>query len=117
MRLKFILPVPMKEEVLRIWESQVPKNLLREGDELRFAAAKNSGTILDSYYDDMLADFFVLEEGVRAQKEGYDAVVVYTMSDSGLQALRSRLDMPVIGAGLASLHFACMLGDKFSVVT
>ena len=117
MRLKFIIPVPIKEEVLRIWESQIPKSLLREGDEVRFVGAKNSGTILDSYYDDALADFFVLEEGVRAQKEGYDAVIVYTMSDSGLQALRSRLDIPVVGAGVTSLHFACMLGDKFSVIT
>jgi allantoin racemase len=117
MKLKFILPVPMKEEVLRIWESQIPKNLLREGDEIRFAAVRNSGTILDSYYDDTLADLFVLAEAVGAEKEGYDAVVVYTMSDSGLQAIRSRLDIPAIGAGVASLHFACMLGDKFSVIT
>ncbi len=117
MKAKFLLPVPMKEETLRVWESQIPENLIRKGDEIKFIGVKNSGTILDGYYDDSLADFFVLAEGLRAQKEGYDVIVVYTMSDSGLQALRSRLDIPVIGAGIAAVHFACMLGDKFSIIT
>ncbi len=117
MKLKFILPVPMSESALRNWELQIPKNLLRENDVIKFTGVSNSGTILDSYYDDMLSDFFVLAEGARAEKEGYDAVIVYSMSDSALQALRSRLDIPVIGAGVAALHFACMLGDKFSIIT
>ena len=117
MKLKFILPVPMSESALLNWESQIPKNLLHENDVIKFTGVSNSGTILDSYYDDALSDFFVLAEGARAENEGYDAVVVYSMSDSALQALRSRLDIPVIGAGVAALHFACLLGDKFSIIT
>ena len=117
MKVKFIVPVPMSENALSIWESQIPKNLLRENDVIKFTGVSNSGTILDSYYDDTLSDFFVLAEGARAENEGYYAVIVYSMSDSALQALRSRLDIPVIGAGVAALHFACMLGDKFSIIT
>ena len=39
------------------------------------------------------------EAGVTAQEDGYDAVCIDTMSDSGVNALRSMLDIPVIGPG------------------
>ena len=51
------------------------------------------------------------------EEEGFDAVCIDTVSDSGLYALRSRLSIPVFGPGQAALHAACMLGHKFSVIT
>ena len=39
------------------------------------------------------------------------------MSDSGVAALRSVLDIPVIGPGRASMLTAMLLGSRFSVVT
>ena len=39
------------------------------------------------------------------------------MSDSGLTALRSRLDIPVVGPGQACFLTASMLGHQFSVIT
>jgi Asp/Glu/hydantoin racemase len=39
------------------------------------------------------------------------------MSDSGLSALRSVLDIPVIGPAKASYFVAFMLGGRFSVLT
>jgi allantoin racemase len=39
------------------------------------------------------------------------------MSDSGLAALRSRLDIPVVGPGQACFLTAAMLGHQFSVIT
>ena len=44
-------------------------------------------------------------------------ICIDTMSDSGMNALRSALEIPVIGPGKASMHMACMLGHKFSVLT
>ena len=54
---------------------------------------------------------------MTAEQDGYDAVCVDTMSDSGVNALRSVLDIPVIGPGRASYNMALMLGNKFSVLT
>jgi allantoin racemase len=39
------------------------------------------------------------------------------MSDSGVTALRSRLSIPVVGAGQASYLAACLLGHRFSIIT
>jgi len=40
-----------------------------------------------------------------------------TVSDSGLQVLRSRLSIPVVGPGQVAFHLAGILGQRFSVVT
>jgi len=44
-------------------------------------------------------------------------VVVDTVSDSGVRALRSRLSIPVIGPGEAAFHMAMSLGKKFTILT
>jgi allantoin racemase len=58
----------------------------------------------------------VLEAGVSAVEDGFDAVVVDTASDSGVDALRSVLDVPVVGPGRASMLFALTLGKRFGVL-
>jgi allantoin racemase len=73
--------------------------------------------LLDSYHDGALADVALFEAGRSAQEDGYDAVCIDTMSDSGVNALRSVLDIPVIGPGRCSYLTALMLGDRFSVLT
>jgi allantoin racemase len=85
--------------------------------EVEFVAVKNGAALGDSYYDAMLMDMFVFEAGLRAEQEGYDAVCIDTVSDSGMYALRSRLSIPVLGPGQVSFHLAGILGQKFSVIT
>ena len=91
--------------------------LIAAGFDVEFKAVTYGAALGDSYYDAMLMDMSVFEAGLSAQTDGYDAVCIDTVSDSGMYALRSRLDIPVIGPGQASLHVASMLGHKFSVVS
>ena len=117
LKIKMILPVPLPHAALAAFEAQVPPSLNRSDLQIDFCSAKNGGKILDSYYEMTLADAFVLEAGLSAESEGYDAVCINSMSDSGLSALRSRLTIPVVGPGQACFLTAAMLGHKFSVVT
>ncbi len=87
------------------------------GMEVDFVAVKWGAALGDSYYDAMLMDMSVFEAGLKAQEEGYDAICIDTVSDSGMYALRSRLTIPVIGPGQTSFHIACCLGHKFSIIT
>jgi allantoin racemase len=116
-RIKMILPVPMPPEALAGFARQIPPHLVSSGIAVDFVAASGGGALLDSYYEATLADAFVLEAGASAEEEGYSAVCVNSMSDSGLSALRSLLTIPVVGPGAASLLLACMLGKKFSILT
>ncbi len=116
-KILMILPVPMPSEALANFAAQIPPALLRDDIQVDFVAAKSGGVILDSYYEMTLADAFSLEAGMRAENEGYSAICVNSMSDSGINALRSRLNIPVIGPGQSCVLLACMLGEKFSILT
>ena len=116
-RIKMIMPVPMPPEALAAFESQIPPSLRRKDVSIDFVAVKEGAKILDSYYEMTLADAFVLEAGMSAEAEGYDAVCINSMSDSGLAALRSRLTIPVVGPCQSCLLTACMLGEKFTILT
>ena len=117
MRIRFISPFPLDEEGLKLRRAQLPDELIKSGNEVTFVPVKNSGAWLDSDYDATIADLLIFEAGLNAEKEGYDAVCIDTMSDSGLDALRSRLNIPVVAPAVASMHLACMLGHKFTVIT
>ena len=112
-----VLPVPIPDEALAAFEAQVPVSLQRPDLQIDFCAAKNGGKILDSYFEMTLAVAFVWAAGRSAPAVGYAAVCINRMSDSGLAALRSRLDIPVVGPGQACFLTAAMLGHQFSVIT
>jgi allantoin racemase len=116
-RIKMIMPVPMPATALSAFEAQIPGSLRRSDLAVDFVAVREGARILDSYYETTLADAFVLEAGATAEDEGYDAVCINSMSDSGLAALRSRLGIPVVGPGQSCLLMACMLGYRFSIIT
>ncbi len=116
-RIKMIFPVPMSETTRPLVESQLPASLMRPDIDVSFVGAGQVMTLADSYYDMALMELAVIEAGIKAEDEGYDAVCVNTVSDSGLSALRSRLSIPVLAPGIAAFHTACMLGQKFSILT
>ena len=116
-RAKMILPVPLPAAALRAFALQIPDSLRRPDIALDFVGCRAGATSLDSDYESTLANAFVLDAGATADAEGYDLVCSFSMSDSGVAALRSRLKIPVVGAGHAALALAAQLGHRFSVIT
>jgi allantoin racemase len=117
MRIKYIIPFPFDDEGIANRAAQIPGELLGPETEVQCVPVRNSATLVDCYYEDLVFDMYITEAGLRAEEEGYDAVIMDTVSDSGMYALRSRLSIPVIGPGLVSFAVATMLGKKFSIVT
>lgn len=117
MKVKFVVPLPVDEKGRKNREAQLPKRLIHPNIDVKFVPVKNSGTWADSHYDFLLFDFFVFEEALSAEEEGYDAVCIDTMTDSGMAAIRSRLKIPVVGPAVATMHLAGVLGNKFSIIT
>jgi allantoin racemase len=58
----------------------------------------------------------VIAAGLRADREGYDAVVIATLPDLGLEELRTLVDIPVVGLGQASTLITSTVGDKAGIV-
>ena len=112
-----IVPFAMSADNLLLRQQQLAG--LQFGPELVFdyRCVKAGPVNYSSHHDFVLADASIFEAGCRAQDEGYAAVCIDTMSDSGVAALRSVLDIPVFGPGKVSMLTALMLGDRFSILT
>lgn len=117
LRIKVIVPIPMDAAGVAHRAAQLPPHLVAPGFRPEFAAVRWGAALGDSYHDMLLMDWTVFQAGINAEKEGYAAVVIDTVSDSGLRPLRSRLQIPVVGPGEAAFHMAMMLGKKFSILT
>jgi Asp/Glu/hydantoin racemase len=58
-----------------------------------------------------------IDNGVEAERAGYDVYVLGHFQDPGLYELRATLQIPVIGVGEASLFAAAQLGRRIGLVT
>lgn len=116
-RIKYIIPFPFDEEGIANRAAQIPAHILGPDTVVECVPVRNSITNLDSYYEATLLDAYVTEAGLLSEKEGFDAVCMDTVSDSGLYALRSQLSIPVIGPGLVSYCVASMVAKRFSIIT
>lgn len=116
-RIKVIVPIPMDEAGVANRALQLPAAVIAPGFRPEFSAVGWGAGLGDSYHDMLLMDWTVFQAGIDAESQGYSAVVVDTVSDSGLRALRSRLSIPVVGPGEAAFMMAMMLGKKFTVLT
>jgi Asp/Glu/hydantoin racemase len=116
-RVLVIVPFAMSPENLALRRAQLVGIDLSPALQFDFRPVKAGPANYSSHHDFVLADVANFEAGCGAQTEGYSAVCIDTMSDSGVAALRSVLDIPVFGPGKVSMLAALMLGDRFSILT
>ena len=112
-----IVPFPMSEENLAARRQQLKAVSLSPDLNFVFRSVRAAPRNYVSQADMVLADMGILEAGLDAEKEGFDAVCIDTMSDSGVAALRSVLSIPVIGPGRTAMLTALTLGHQFSIIT
>lgn len=63
-----------------------------------------------------LLDLQVIENALRAEREGYDAVAISCFYDPGLEAARSSVGIPVAGICESTLLVARSVGRSFALV-
>ena len=60
----------------------------------------------------------MLRKLLEIRNEGkYEAVIIGCAGDPGLRPARELMDIPVIGPAESSYHFACMISDRFSILS
>ena len=72
---------------------------------------------IESEFDEAMCQPDTILKIIEAEKEGCDGVVIDCMGDPGLQGARECVSIPVIGPCETAMHYASMLGHKFSVLT
>ena len=72
---------------------------------------------IEGYYDEAFALPGLLAEIGRAEREGAQAAVIACFDDTGLDAARAMVRMPVIGICEAAMMTAAFIAKRFTVVT
>ena len=67
-------------------------------------------------YDRLLTELVTLDAAEKAIEDGYDALLIDSFGDYAIDAIRAATDVPVVGAGEASLAAAARYG-RFTIVT
>ena len=115
-RVLVLVPFALDEDAIAKRREQTSEVTLRPGVVFDFRPVAAGPTAFMSPHDWALMDIALFEAGLSAQDDGYDAVVIDTVSDSGADALRSVHDIPVLAPGRASLLFALSLGRRFGIL-
>jgi allantoin racemase len=115
MRINFINPFGTSQYNTLIAETLTP--YLRKGAELVVTNTTNCPENIDYYYSKHLVEEAVFNEVIKAEKDGFDAVIVGCCYDPGVRVARELVDIPVVGPLEATMLFAPYYGHDFVVVT
>jgi allantoin racemase len=85
-----------------------------QGTEISINGLSPHRAIVEQYrYLEFLDTTEVLGNGLRAEREGYDAFLIGIIFDPGLSELGELLNIPVLGLRESSVHVACLMGRLF----
>jgi len=87
------------------------------GTDIDAVNIKRGPDSIESEYDEEMAAPFVLQEVVKAEKDGMDGVVLFCFGNIAIHASREAVSIPVIGLGEAAEVLAIFLGDRFSILS
>lgn len=91
------------------------RKVARPGTEIIATQPKSGPECIQGFLD-IARSYHGLEEEVGRQND-VDAIIVACFDDTGVDALRCLVDIPVIGIGEAAFHAATFVSCRFSVVT
>jgi allantoin racemase len=87
------------------------------GTEIVVQGLSPHRAVADQYrYLEFLDTVEVLERGLQAESEGYDAFLIGNIFEPGLHELREALNIPVLGLRESAVHVACLMGATFSII-
>jgi len=115
-KIKVIVPILASDAGLKSL-AETYRKLVRPGTKVEVIGLEKGPETIEYYYDAEFAKIPLLEEVQKAEKEGFDAVLISCTSDPGLYACREIVDIPVVGLGQAELFVCTMLGSHICTIT
>lgn len=121
MKIQYLVPGPMSKGPMGRTEMDRREGLLSSwafpGTVVSVVDVPEGPASIESVYEEMLAIPETLKGVSRAERDGFDAVIIGCFGDPALDGAREIVHMPVIGPGQSSMLLAAELGHRFSVVT
>jgi allantoin racemase len=105
-----------KEEIKR--REDITNSLARSGTKITVEEAGEGPLSIESAIEEYMSIGPMLERLYLIRKEKrFDAIIIGCAGDPGLRAARELMDVPIIGPAESSYYFACMIADRFSVIS
>jgi allantoin racemase len=122
MKIKIIVPITLKsfQENATIEYGEFLKKgcMFKDLEYDVEVLEKGKGPLtIESEYDGALAEQGAISLVEKAEKEGYDGVVIDCFCDAGYHPAREAVGIPVVGAFETSIRFAQLLGNSIGIVT
>lgn len=114
--MKILLLNPNTSAAMTDQMSAAAAGALAPDAELIAMTASRGLPYIASRAEAQLAGSAILEM-LAEHHRGYDAAIIAAFGDPGLIAARELFDLPVVGMAEAAMLTACMLGQRFSIVT
>jgi allantoin racemase len=93
------------------------ERIKRKETEILVTCPEEGPVAIESNYDQAFAIPPTLKLVERANREGFDAVIIAAFCDPGLDAAKEISNILVLGIQEVTLHIAAMLGARFTVLT
>jgi allantoin racemase len=105
-----------QDEIKR--REEVTNALAREGVNVSVEEVGKGPLSIESAIEEYMSIGPMLERLYQLRKEAkYDAIIIGCAGDPGLRAARELMDVPIIGPQESAYHFACMIAERFSVIS
>ncbi len=115
MRILVLVPV-----TTNLWNRGVFETCRRAADattEIEVENVDDGVPSIECMVDEAFATLPTLRAAAAAERRGFDAVIIYCFGNPGLEAVRERVLIPVLGLGEAGHLFACLLGDRYGILS
>jgi len=90
--------------------------IANEGTKISVISFKNGPKSIKSASEAAGVLPFIIKQAKNAGREGFNAVIICSFEDIGIEPAREVSDIPVVGPSESSMLVACMLGKKFSIL-
>ena len=87
------------------------------GTTIEAATSALGPASIEGYYDEAFAVPGLIKAICDGEAAGADGAVIACFDDTGLDAARSAVAIPVVGLCEAAVHLACLLAHRFTIVT
>jgi len=115
MKIKIIVPVATDK-----WNKgaiELCREIADCETEISISNIEKGPVSIESVYDETYASPFVVDAAKKAEKEGYDGIIIYCFSNPALYAVREAIKIPVIGIGEAAHIFGMVVGERIGIIS
>lgn len=118
MKIKVIIPNSgMPQEKLDARVKMLTGFAMKKDTEVSVDCIDGGPETIESGYDEVLAGPHILSKAIKAEKDGFNAIIIYCGSDPAIAAVREVVRIPVIGPGRTTTMLALELGYRVSILT